>query len=236
MQIKDVRPESFTKQICCDRCGLTSELGEVEFHESVCIELKAGYASIFGDGNDIQIDLCQHCLKSTLGPWLRVSEPNKGKELLAERLRLFDPDRHGGEFPMSDAGSQARTLTHDSISRSEAAGGEIPTEVDLAKMSAKVAAARPRTTIGVLKEHLDVPADFDNPLPEHLNQSFEGDPEQALRSLAADVFETEVEAEAWLFRPHPMLEGQAPLEHAMTSEGARHVIHILMAIKHGGVV
>jgi len=75
MQIKDVRPESFTRQIRCDRCGRQSELGEVEFHESVSLELKAGYGSIFGDGNDVQIDLCQHCLKDLLGHWLRVSEP-----------------------------------------------------------------------------------------------------------------------------------------------------------------
>jgi len=63
MQIKDVRPESFTKQIRCDRCGHLAELGEVEFHEMASLDLKAGYGSIFGDGNDVQIDLCQHCLK-----------------------------------------------------------------------------------------------------------------------------------------------------------------------------
>jgi len=61
MQIKDVRPEPFTKQLRCDRCGRLSELGEAEFHEFVSIDLKAGYGSIFGDGNDVQVDLCQHC-------------------------------------------------------------------------------------------------------------------------------------------------------------------------------
>lgn len=99
MQIKDVRPESFTKQIRCDRCGLLSELGDAEFQEMVCIDLKAGYGSIFGDGNDVQVDLCQHCLKATLGPWLRITEPGQAKQLLMEQLRQFDPDRHGGEFP-----------------------------------------------------------------------------------------------------------------------------------------
>lgn len=58
MQIKDVRPESFVKQVCCNRCGLLAELGEAEFQEFVSIELKAGYTSVFGDGNDVQIDLC----------------------------------------------------------------------------------------------------------------------------------------------------------------------------------
>lgn len=99
MQIKDVRPESFVKQIRCDRCGRLSELGEVEFHESVSIDLTAGYASIFGDGNDIQIDLCQHCLARTLGPWLHVSDPAAKQALMQEKLNRFDPVRHGGEFP-----------------------------------------------------------------------------------------------------------------------------------------
>lgn len=99
MQIKDVRPESFVKQIRCDRCGCLSELGEVEFHESVSIELTAGYASVFGDGNDIEIDLCQHCLKLTLGPWLRVSDPEAKQALMQEMLNRFDPVRHGGESP-----------------------------------------------------------------------------------------------------------------------------------------
>ncbi len=96
MQIKDVRPESYTKQIRCDRCGRLSEVNEVEFHESASIDLLAGYGSIFGDGNTVQIDLCQHCLKETLGPWLRVTEPvlasHRGDaaidELLARWIRI----------------------------------------------------------------------------------------------------------------------------------------------------
>jgi len=99
MQIKDVRPESFVKQVRCDRCGLLAELGEAEFQEFVSIELKAGYASIFGDRNDVQIDLCQQCLKTSLGPWLRVSNATTSTDLLQEHLGRFDPDRHGGEFP-----------------------------------------------------------------------------------------------------------------------------------------
>jgi antitoxin CcdA len=105
MQIKDVRPEPFTKQIRCDRCGCLTELGEVEFHESVSIDVKAGYGSIFGDGNAVQIDLCQHCFKQTLGRWLRVVEPEQHAHSLERYLSLFDPDRHGGEFPTAaDAG------------------------------------------------------------------------------------------------------------------------------------
>ena len=95
MQIKDVRPASFVKQIRCDRCDRLAEVGDagLEFQEFVSINQQAGYASIFGDGNHVQVDLCQHCLKDVLGPWLRIDDP------IAKSLGLFDPDRHGGEFP-----------------------------------------------------------------------------------------------------------------------------------------
>ena len=82
MKIRDVRPESFVKQIRCDRCGRLSDVSEAEFQEFVSIDLKAGYASIFGDGRDVQIDLCQHCLKTALGAWLRVNDADDTKRRL----------------------------------------------------------------------------------------------------------------------------------------------------------
>ncbi|MDC8773341.1 hypothetical protein [Roseateles albus] len=91
MKIKDVRPQSFVKQIRCDRCDRLTQDGEVEFHETVSIEVTAGYGSIFGDGKKVQIDLCQHCLYLTLGRWLRIVDPLQ--------LERFDPTQHGGEFP-----------------------------------------------------------------------------------------------------------------------------------------
>lgn len=57
-----------------------------------------------------------------------------------------------------------------------------------------------------------------------------------LGQMAADTFETEDEASAWLRRPHPMLEGDSPLELAKTSFGAQRVKDILIAIRYGGVV
>jgi len=98
MQFKDVRPEPYTKEISCDRCGLNAVLDDLEFHEFTSIDMRAGYGSIFGDGNLVQIDLCQHCLRGTLGQWIRVVEP-LNEPGITRRLQLFDPDRHGGEFP-----------------------------------------------------------------------------------------------------------------------------------------
>lgn len=239
MQIKDVRPASFVKQIRCDRCDRLAEVGDAElgFQEFVSIDLKAGYASIFGDGNHVQVDLCQQCLKDVLGRWLRIDDPN------TESLGRFDPGRHGGEFPSAadaslqepdDVQVQGRIplnvpsalhrrlvwlqaffghsfrlyfapLTgavrgirweyrrlewaerqrlrrqaeferrrREAIQRSIAAGDWIPAEEVIEKLRARVDAARARRGIGMLRGKLDVPADFDDPLPEEVLQDFEG--------------------------------------------------------------
>lgn len=101
MQVKDVRPMSYIKQLRCDRCGLLSEVGDAEFAEFISVDTKAGYGSTFGDGNDVQIDLCQHCVKIVLGEWLRITHPEDRTHELQERLDRFDPERHGGELPIS---------------------------------------------------------------------------------------------------------------------------------------
>lgn len=255
MQIKDVRPASFVKQIRCDCCDRLAEVGdaELEFQEFVSIDLKAGYASIFGDGNHVQVDLCQHCLKDVLGRWLRIDDPR------AKSLRQFDPSRHGGEFPGAadaslrepdDMQVQARMplsappslhrrlvslqafvghsvrlyfapLTgavkgirreyrqlewverqrrrrqaeferrgREAIKRSIAAGDGVPADAVIARLRAKVDAARKRRVIGMLSGKLNVPANFDDPLPEEVLQDFEGrlttDTKQAATTRAKD--------------------------------------------------
>ena len=57
-----------------------------------------------------------------------------------------------------------------------------------------------------------------------------------LDTLARDVFETPEEAREWLRQPHPMLDGEAPMNCAKSSFGAERVRDILNAIKYGGVV
>jgi putative toxin-antitoxin system antitoxin component (TIGR02293 family) len=57
-----------------------------------------------------------------------------------------------------------------------------------------------------------------------------------LKDIARDTFESEDAALGWLRRPHPMLDGESPLESAKTSFGSRRVKDILVAIKYGGVV
>ena len=44
-----------------------------------------------------------------------------------------------------------------------------------------------------------------------------------LEAMATDTFESDDAAHGWLRRPHPMLEGECPLEAAKTSFGTRRV-------------
>lgn len=49
----------------CDRCGLEMEQGgsdSVEWQERFVISFRAGFASVFGDGNHVAGDFCQACV------------------------------------------------------------------------------------------------------------------------------------------------------------------------------
>lgn len=66
--------------IVCDRCGRESDIedtfGAFEAVEFTSIQYVGGYYSIFGDGARISLDICQHCLKETLGEWLKIDTEN----------------------------------------------------------------------------------------------------------------------------------------------------------------
>lgn len=58
--------------LICDRCK-TPYTCRVEMGEFLCIDTQAGYASVFGDGNQVQLDLCQYCQMEVLGDWIRIT-------------------------------------------------------------------------------------------------------------------------------------------------------------------
>lgn len=60
----------------CDRCGREFGTDDPEAHEFISIDFVAGYDSLFGDGNKVDLDICQHCLKETVGTWLRIQQPD----------------------------------------------------------------------------------------------------------------------------------------------------------------
>ena len=62
--------------IQCDKCKKTIDYykDSYEFQEMISLDWVAGYCSIFGDGNEVSIDLCEHCIKELLGPYIRINE------------------------------------------------------------------------------------------------------------------------------------------------------------------
>ena len=50
------------ESITCDKCK-NDYTNIMEIQEFLSINLTGGYASVFGDGATIEMDICQYCLK-----------------------------------------------------------------------------------------------------------------------------------------------------------------------------
>ena len=61
--IKTKRREVVAK--VCDVCQ-TKYDDDMELQEFTTVYKDCGYASVFGDGNEFLIDICQHCLKKII--------------------------------------------------------------------------------------------------------------------------------------------------------------------------
>ena len=64
--------------LACSRCGRLMPDGDPERDEALVVSFRAGFWSIFGDESHVEGIFCQHCLKASLGPWLRVTEGRLG--------------------------------------------------------------------------------------------------------------------------------------------------------------
>lgn len=78
----------------CDRCGLRMSAEDFGWHEKVSLDWRGGYRSVFGDGSRVSIDLCEHCVRETLGQWLRI-EPYS-----SEMPAFLDEDVQNAAVPM----------------------------------------------------------------------------------------------------------------------------------------
>lgn len=73
----------------CNRCQRqlsTDEPGE--WQERLSFDHSCGFDSVFGDGNTISLDLCQHCVQEVLGQWLQITKSVDigGSNTLAQAL------------------------------------------------------------------------------------------------------------------------------------------------------
>ena len=61
--------------IVCNKCGkrIVHE-DHIEWQESFIYCFTGGYGSVFGDGADLSVELCQGCMKELLGPYIRQKD------------------------------------------------------------------------------------------------------------------------------------------------------------------
>jgi hypothetical protein len=72
------QPETIEKEVCisitCDICKKVYSTDDIfETQEFTYIRNDCGYGSVFGDGEVIELDICQHCLKEILGKYIRTN-------------------------------------------------------------------------------------------------------------------------------------------------------------------
>lgn len=137
---------------CCQRCFTADDAGWFEIQS---IEFVAGYSSIFGDGNTVSIDLCQDCLKQNLGTWLRVE---------TEQRRVINDD--------ALLKSLVRAL-HQSFGRTHASIDDMVRFVEASNQRIE-GMEKSRRRLGALKGKIYVAEDFDAPLPDSIQQEFDG--------------------------------------------------------------
>ena len=59
------------ESVTCDVCKNAIPLDDIlELQEMVSIEFVGGYGSVFGDGEQVSIDMCQDCFKEILGEFV----------------------------------------------------------------------------------------------------------------------------------------------------------------------
>lgn len=62
--------ESITCDVCKKEFNYKKDEDELEIQEFQYIRIRGGYGSVFGDGSQLKIDICQHCLKKLVGEYM----------------------------------------------------------------------------------------------------------------------------------------------------------------------
>lgn len=69
------REEEALEAIVCDSCGKVVEVNDhFEIQEMLRWRMTGGFGSIFGDGAEISVDLCQDCIMTRLGDCLKFND------------------------------------------------------------------------------------------------------------------------------------------------------------------
>jgi len=68
---KRVREEEVELAYVCDICEKKYD-NIMQMQEFLVWRSYGGYESVFGDDSKLSLDICQHCLKSVLGKYIKI--------------------------------------------------------------------------------------------------------------------------------------------------------------------
>jgi hypothetical protein len=102
---------------------MSPERSDGEWEERVSLAWRCGSHSVFGDCSELSLDLCQHCVKTTLGEWIRVSQRNLGGGLLRLATQVWD-DAADAEAWMRSAHPELGGKSPYETAATDAAGAE----------------------------------------------------------------------------------------------------------------
>lgn len=108
----------------CDRCNREMEKGttDIEWQERFALSFRAGYGSVFGDGNYVEGDFCQECIQQLLGRWLRVTDDDPFESRYKsenEPQRILQSGQHDAELKNRGYMSQIAAIIRETDRRAE---------------------------------------------------------------------------------------------------------------------
>jgi hypothetical protein len=74
-KVKKVTQKTYTLiSTTCDRCKKVIDPDDIVENQEICfIRFTGGYGSVFGDGAEVECDICQRCLKELIGGFYRAT-------------------------------------------------------------------------------------------------------------------------------------------------------------------
>ncbi|MGF6547641.1 antitoxin Xre/MbcA/ParS toxin-binding domain-containing protein [Paraburkholderia youngii] len=210
----------------CDGCGrlMSPEGSDGEWQERTSLTWRGGFAADLGDCVEMDLDLCQHCVKAILSEWIRLTRLDGGDG---------PPDLRG--LMLAGAKSSPTSVAdapHFDLLRAfiKAASEFIEKNGLPLDGSQRLTEARSITNLaGCAKSSVtDVSVDDMKVWCNSSSQTW-----RILR-LATQVWADAADADAWMRCPHPALGGKTPYEVAATdAASAEQVEAILGRILHG---
>jgi hypothetical protein len=210
----------------CDRCGrrMSPKDSDGEWYERVSLSWRGGFHPVFGDYSELRLDFCQHCVKATMGEWIRITCGDQG-DGVPDLRSLVLAGATSSPTSIADAAyfDSFRALIKATSAFIEKHGMPVEDRESMKKtksimeLAGSVKSPVSGVSVDDMKAWREIPT-----------------PAWRLLRLATYVWDDATDADVWMRRPHPELGGRTPYEAAATdAAGAERVEAILGRILYG---